>query len=116
MILSALWRPAAYGAALCALLALSAAGWYRHQANTANAALALSEARVAVLAAQRDAANAIAADYEARAARAVAESAKAKKASDAERAARARKWGRINESEKAWAEQPVPDAVREALR
>jgi hypothetical protein len=116
VILSALWRPAAYGAALCALLALSAAGWYRHQANTANAALALSRADVAVLEAQRDSANALALDYQARADAARAAEAEAKDAAKKADAARARKWGRINESEKVWSEQPVPDAVVEGLR
>lgn len=108
------WR--ASGFALCALLALSWGAWQSWQANAARRALALSEASVAVLEAQVSAANAIAADYEARIAKARADevvAAKAKKAADA---ARARKWERIKGEAKEWAEVPVPDAVVEGLR
>ncbi len=102
--------------ALCALLALSAALWNRHSALTWKGRADLRAARITVLEAQRDAANAIAADYEARAARAVAAEAEAKKArAEAEKTA-ARRWAEIRRQEKAWAEQQVPERVWEELR
>jgi hypothetical protein len=108
------WRALVF--ALCALLLGVSTWWYRDSAQDAIAAQRVAEAAVAVLEAQRDSANALALDYQARADAARAAEAEAKDAAKKADAARARKWGRINESEKAWSEQPVPDAVVEGLR
>lgn len=107
------WR--ALGFALCAsLLWLSAHRW-QNRAEAAQASLKLAQADVAVLEAQRDAANSLAMDYEARAKRAVADAAKAQEAAEAANAAAARKWREILAKEKAWATTPVPDAVWEGI-
>lgn len=99
-----------------ALLALAWGGWWYVVAADRADALALSEANVAVLSAQRDAAQQLAIEYKARADRARVDLAAAEKARKAAESARARKWAGIRESEKAWSETPVPESVVEGLR
>jgi hypothetical protein len=99
-----------------ALLALSCAGVLYFSARHLQTRLSLSEARVSVLEAQRDAANALAADYQARAERAVQAQREADKARRLADAVRARKWKDVRAQERAWAEVAVPESVVEALR
>lgn len=117
LLVAARWFGLKAGAfALCALVAIAWGGWQRHTSASLAHALALSEARVAVLEAQRDAASRLAKDYEARAEQARVDLAAAEKARKAAESARARKWAKINAAEKAWAEVEVPASVVEGLR
>lgn len=101
---------------IVALLALSFAGVQTLRIGNLKRSLALSQAHYAVIAAQRDAAAELASEYQTRAAQAVADLAASEKARKAADAARKSKWQRIRESEPAWSEQRVPEAVVEALR
>jgi hypothetical protein len=101
--------------ALCALLAITWGAWHRHTSASLAHALRLSQADVAVLEAQRDAANALADDYQARAERAVAAEAEAKTARAKAEKAAARRWAEIRAKEKAWATTPVPESVWEEI-
>lgn len=101
---------------LCAFLSASWGGWQHHKANQANAALVLSEARVALLQTRIDAANALAADYERRLADVIAEEQVMARAREAEAAARARQWAGIRKAVPEWSAEPVPAEVVEGLR
>lgn len=99
-----------------ALLALIAAWMLYLSADRLQTRLALSEARVSVLEAEKSAAEQLAADYQARAERAVKAQREADKARRLADAVRARKWRDVRAQERAWAEVPVPESVVEALR
>lgn len=102
--------------ALCALVAIAWGGWQRHTSASLAHALALSEARVSVLQAEANAANALAKDYEARADAARVAMEQAQDAAKKATAARARKWQGIRQATPAWSETPVPAEVVEGLR
>lgn len=108
------WR--ASGFALLALCVLAWGGVSRWQLDSARDALALSEARVSVLEAEKSAAQQLANDYQARADRAVAESEAAALALAESEKQRREDWARIRQQEKAWAETKVPEPVVEALK
>lgn len=99
-----------------ALLALVLVGVQHMALKRSQTRLALSEARVAVLEAEKGAAEQLAADYKSRAASAVAAEQAERAARQAEARARDRKWERINREAKAWSEVPLPAEVIEGLR
>lgn len=101
--------------ALCATLAIAWAGWQRHVIGELRDDLALSAASVAVLEAQRDAANAIAAEAtKERDAAVLAEKGTPARLS-AEAAARESKWGRSRKGEPDWSPACTPDSVWDKL-
>lgn len=99
-----------------ALLALVLVGVQHMALKRSQTRLALSEARVAVLEAQRDAANQLADDYRVRAEVAAQEMLEAIELARKAEAVRAKKWREIRQRERAWSETPVPAAVVEGLR